>query len=124
MVSTYFVGRQELNVLVVLRRGTQGKHLAAARTEPRESALLSGERVVLLATSKETAMFYLKNLPRWERMVRVVAGLAMILCGLLGLQGLAIGYGIAGVGVVTVLTGFFGFCPMCALAGRRLDSKK
>ena len=98
--------------------------MAAARTETRESALLSGERVVLLARPKETAMFYVKNVARWERVVRVVAGVAMILCGFLGLQGLAIGYGIAGVGVVTLLTGFFGFCPMCALVGRRLDSRK
>jgi hypothetical protein len=65
-------------------------------------------------------MFYVKNVPGWERVLRAIAGLAMIACGLLGLKGLPIGYLLAGSGVVTVLTGFFGFCPMCALAGRRL----
>ena len=69
-------------------------------------------------------MLYVKNVPAWERAVRVVAGLAMIGCGLLGLKGLAIGYLIAAVGAFTLLTGFVGFCPMCAMAGRRPGTKK
>jgi hypothetical protein len=69
-------------------------------------------------------MLYVKNVPGWERAVRVVAGLAMIACGLFGLKGLPVGYLIAAVGIFTLLTGFVGFCPMCAIAGRRLDSKK
>jgi hypothetical protein len=69
-------------------------------------------------------MLYVKNVPAWERAARVAAGLAMIACGLLGLKGLAIGYLIAAVGGFTLLTGFVGFCPMCAMAGRRADTKK
>ena len=66
-------------------------------------------------------MFYKKNLPRWERALRVVAGTAMVGCGLFGgLPGAVIGYAIAGTGVVTLLTGFVGFCPMCAMVGREL----
>ena len=64
-------------------------------------------------------MLYHKNLPGWERVVRVAAGAAMIACGLLGLRGMPIGYLIACVGVITGVTGFVGFCPACALAGRR-----
>jgi Protein of unknown function (DUF2892) len=67
-------------------------------------------------------MFYAKNLPGWERTVRVVAGITMIACGLFGLKGTSIGYLLAVSGVVTALTGFVGFCPMCALAGRSLKS--
>jgi hypothetical protein len=67
-------------------------------------------------------MFYRKNLPGWERAMRVVGGAAMIACGLFGLPGMPIGYLIAGAGVVTIMTGFFGFCPMCAMVGRRLPS--
>ena len=67
-------------------------------------------------------MFYRKNLPGWERAARVIGGVAMVGCGLLGLQGTPIGYLIAAAGGVTLLTGFFGFCPMCAMAGRRLPS--
>ena len=67
-------------------------------------------------------MFYRKNLPGWERAARVLGGAAMIGYGLIALQGGSIGYLIAGAGVVTAMTGFFGFCPMCAVAGRRLPS--
>jgi hypothetical protein len=67
-------------------------------------------------------MFYRKNLPGWERAMRVVGGAAMIACGLLGLSGMPVGYLIACAGVVTGVTGFVGFCPMCAMAGRKLSS--
>ncbi|MEH2566949.1 YgaP family membrane protein [Bradyrhizobium sp. AZCC 2289] len=56
-------------------------------------------------------MFYRKNLSGWERAARVVGGAAMIAGGLLACSG-----------VVTALTGFVGFCPMCAMVGRRLSS--
>jgi Protein of unknown function (DUF2892) len=67
-------------------------------------------------------MFYRKNLAGWERAVRVVGGVAMIAGGLLGLSGTPIGYLFACSGVVTALTGFVGFCPMCAMVGRKLSS--
>ena len=63
-------------------------------------------------------MLYRKNLPGWERAARALGGAAMIACGFLGLPGMPIGYLIAGAGVVTAMTGFFGFCPMCAMAGK------
>jgi hypothetical protein len=67
-------------------------------------------------------MFYAKNLPRWERITRVAAGLLMALCGFLGpgLAGTPVGLMMAAAGGMTLLTGFFGFCPACALVGRRL----
>jgi hypothetical protein len=61
-------------------------------------------------------MFYAKNLPRWKRVTRVVAGGAMIACGVLGLSEFAIGWLISGVGAFTAITGFIGFCPMCSFA--------
>jgi Protein of unknown function (DUF2892) len=67
-------------------------------------------------------MLYRKNLRGWERAVRVVGGVAMIAGGLLGLSGMPIGYLFACSGVVTALTGFVGFCPMCAMVGRKLSS--
>jgi hypothetical protein len=65
-------------------------------------------------------MFYAKNVPGWERAVRVIAGLSMIAAGLLYLPGSMLGYGVTASGVVALLTGFVGFCPMCALVGRKL----
>ena len=74
-------------------------------------------------------MFYRKNLPGWERVMRTIGGVVMVAYGLLGMPGSACsmpgtmaGYLIAGTGAVAVLTGFFGFCPMCAMVGRRLPS--
>lgn len=66
-------------------------------------------------------MFYQKNVPGWERALRVMAGLAMVACGLWGLQGMALGWLVAASGVFVGLTGFVGFCPACAMVGRKLD---
>jgi hypothetical protein len=67
-------------------------------------------------------MFYSKNVSTPERILRVLAGLAMVACGLIGLAGVPLGLFLALAGGVTVLTGFVGFCPMCAMVGRRLPS--
>ena len=61
-------------------------------------------------------MFYRKNLTTWKRTLRITAGIIMVGCGLFGLPGLALGYLVAGVGIVTSITGFVGYCPMCANA--------
>ena len=66
-------------------------------------------------------MIYAKNVPTAERAIRVLAGLALIAFGLFGLKGSPLGYVLAASGVVAALTGFVGFCPMCALAGRRIQ---
>lgn len=67
-------------------------------------------------------MLYRKNLPNWERAVRAISGVAMIAYGLFGLTGGMAGYLIAGTGAIALLSGFFGFCPMCAMVGRKLPS--
>jgi hypothetical protein len=67
-------------------------------------------------------MFYRKNLPGWERAVRVIGGAMMIGYGLVGMPGTMAGHLIAGTGAVAIATGFFGFCPMCAMVGRKLPS--
>jgi hypothetical protein len=74
------------------------------------------------SNKKGIFMFYRKNLPGWERAMRVVAGIAVISLGLAGFSGTALGYVIAASGAVAILTGFFGFCPMCAMVGRKLPS--
>ena len=68
-------------------------------------------------------MFYRKNVPGWERVMRVVAGILMIACGLVGpgIAGTPVGIIIAITGAVTLVTGFIGFCPACAMVGRKLS---
>ncbi len=67
-------------------------------------------------------MIYTKNITSRERALRALAGLAMIACGLLGFPALPFGYALAATGLVMMLTAFLGFCPMCALAGRKISS--
>lgn len=69
-------------------------------------------------------MFYLKNLPVWERLLRAGIGIALLIGGLSGLMGMPRGYWLAGAGLVAMLTALVGFCPLCALAGRRLDRER
>jgi hypothetical protein len=71
----------------------------------------------------ECKMFYVKNVPMWERVLRVVAGAGGVAVGILALGGTAgilAALGAAGIAA----SGLVGFCPMCALVGRRLDKAK
>ena len=64
-------------------------------------------------------MWYVKNLPVWERGLRLLAALLMTSCAWhYGFNPVGIAFGIAGA--VGALTAVVGFCPMCAMAGRRL----
>lgn len=67
-------------------------------------------------------MLYVKNLPLWERSLRIGAGAVAAAYALLGVGGV-MGWVILAGGVGLALTGIFGFCPACALAGRRLEKR-
>jgi hypothetical protein len=69
-------------------------------------------------------MVYLKNITTWERRLRVIAGVAAIPAGF-ALHGLApTAYVIAASGAVAALSGALGFCPACALVGRKLKEPR
>jgi hypothetical protein len=66
--------------------------------------------------------FFIKNLPGWERVLRVVAAFIVILVGLTVMHApwsWIVTLGGPGFG----FTGVVGFCPMCALVGRRLAKR-
>ncbi|MCY1359496.1 hypothetical protein D9M68_708520 [compost metagenome] len=65
-------------------------------------------------------MFFQKNLPTWERALRLCVGLAVAVGALLLLVDPTIKWGTVAAGVVFACTGFIGFCPMCAMFGRKL----
>lgn len=73
--------------------------------------------------SKEINMFYVKNVPTWERILRVIMGLMGLGYTAINwdVSGLAIGMGL--MGTTLAITGLFGFCPMCAMVGRKLDKE-
>ena len=56
----------------------------------------------------------------WERSLRIGAGTAVAAYALLSMGGVMGWVGLVG-GIGLALTGIFGFCPACALAGRRLE---
>lgn len=64
-------------------------------------------------------MFYVKNVPNWERALRVVGGLALAAAAVTTVNG-SWGWllGVAAVGALA--SGLFGFCPACAMVGRKL----
>jgi hypothetical protein len=69
-------------------------------------------------------MLYVKNLPAWERWGRGLAGLGLMVFGLVALGGAAqwgtfAGWALIGAGTAALLTAFVGFCPMCAMVGRK-----
>jgi hypothetical protein len=69
--------------------------------------------------TKEKTMLYVKNVPGWERVLRVAVGAAAVSVTTLGgWAGWLAGASAAGL----VMSGLFGFCPACALVGRRLDA--
>lgn len=71
-------------------------------------------------------MFYVKNVPTWERILRLLMGMAGIAFAAMywGTSGMAVfGVIMGAMGAMLAMTGLFGFCPMCAMVGRKLDKK-
>lgn len=68
-------------------------------------------------------MFFQKNLPAWERTCRAVVGLIAVCLGLLYPMAEMYKWIAIGGGIIFACTGFIGFCPMCALVGRKLKSE-
>jgi hypothetical protein len=67
-------------------------------------------------------MFYKRNLPFWERVARFVGATLLGLCALrFGATPAGLAFGI--FGVMAAVTALIGFCPMCAIAGRRLRAR-
>jgi hypothetical protein len=70
-------------------------------------------------------MFYPKNVPNWERAIRVVLGIVLIAIAVIqqpfGVLGAIV---LIASGVFTIATGFVGWCPACALVGRKIKQQQ
>lgn len=75
-------------------------------------------------TDKGIDMLYVKNLPAWERLLRTAVGIGALVFAYLNLSVSALGIGIGLVGAVVSMTGLIGFCPMCAMLGRKLGERQ
>jgi len=66
-------------------------------------------------------MLYVKNVPGWERVLRLVLGAGALVFTAMSWRSSSLAAGLALAGAMVAVTGLVGFCPMCALVGRRLD---
>ncbi|MES2402418.1 MAG: DUF2892 domain-containing protein [Pseudomonadota bacterium] len=66
-------------------------------------------------------MLYAKNVPAWERALRIIMGLMALGFAAMNWGGSAWAVGAGIMGAVLSMTGLIGFCPMCAMVGRKLD---
>jgi hypothetical protein len=64
-------------------------------------------------------MLYRKNMGGKERVARLMGGALIVACALTQIGFTPLGLVLAGSGVVAALTAVFGFCPACAMVGRR-----
>lgn len=64
-------------------------------------------------------MVYVKNLPGWERALRIVGGAAGATGAVIALPGM-LGWIAAASAAGLAISGLVGFCPACALVGRKL----
>jgi len=65
---------------------------------------------------------YVKNVPGWERAVRIIVALAVAIGGLAVVPA-PWNWVLVAVGIGLGLSGLVGFCPACALVGRRLQQR-
>ena len=64
-------------------------------------------------------MLYRKNVGTIEGGIRMLGGVLLAGGSLWGFGATPLGWGLAASGATLVVTGLVGWCPACALAGRR-----
>jgi hypothetical protein len=64
-------------------------------------------------------MLYRKNVGTKESVARLLSGVLIIACSLALIGLTPLGLVLAGSGLAMALTGVFGYCPACAMVGRR-----
>jgi hypothetical protein len=67
-------------------------------------------------------MLYRKNIYQWEQWSRVLLGAALVIWGL-GFAPQPWGYLAVVAGAAAAITGVFGWCPACAMIGRRIKDR-
>ncbi len=67
-------------------------------------------------------MLYVKNVPPIERAIRVLMGIGLLVAAVMWLGANAKGWIIGAMGMMAAMSGLVGWCPMCAMVGRKLDA--
>lgn len=66
-------------------------------------------------------MLYVKNIPKWERALRLALGVGLVAAAVVHFGSTPMGWGAGAMGAMAAMSGLLGFCPACAMAGRRLQ---
>lgn len=66
-------------------------------------------------------MLYVKNVPGWERAARVAMGAGLLAASVLHFGPTPMGWGVGAMGAMAAMSGLLGFCPACAMVGRKLE---
>ena len=67
-------------------------------------------------------MLYVKNVPAAERVLRVLMGIGLLVAAVLWLGANTKGWAVGAMGMMAAVSGLIGWCPMCAMAGRKLGA--
>ena len=67
-------------------------------------------------------MFYIKNVPPFERVIRVLMGIGLLVAAVMWLGSNVRGWILGAMGMMAAISGLVGWCPMCAMVGRKLDA--
>jgi hypothetical protein len=65
-------------------------------------------------------MLYVKNVPGWERAARAAMGVGLVAAAVVHFGPTPLGWGVGAMGAMAAMTGLIGFCPACAMVGRKL----
>lgn len=68
-------------------------------------------------------MFYRKNIYGWEQVLRVAVSAGVVAFAGMKLNGV-VSIAVIASAVGFAITGFVGWCPACAMVGRRLKTKE
>ena len=67
-------------------------------------------------------MLYVKNVPGWERAIRLLMGVALIAASVAYFGSTMTGWVVGIAGAIAAMPGLLGFCPACAMVGRKLNN--
>jgi hypothetical protein len=73
----------------------------------------------VIGQQRGESMLYRKNVGSKESLARALGGALIVAGSLTQIGTTPLGLVLAASGVFTALTGLFGFCPACAMAGRK-----
>ncbi len=66
-------------------------------------------------------MLFVKNVPNWERILRILMGIAALVMAYRSWGTSTLGLIVAAAAAMIAVSGLVGYCPMCAMVGRKLD---